>query len=153
MVTRPNGRTCRQESVEKMASPRQEAWCLKWRSGRLLWILKPSGCTLWVSSIHQMIKFVPMIDWQVFQIRAVLGMECWLAVMRQSGFSPWSRQKILWHNLAAGLTEDEKSFRGQKVCPFYWHEQESAQMNVKSFSVAIILSESLSSTLLRNVLI
>lgn len=119
----------------------------KWRSGKLLWILKPSGCTLWVSSIHQMGKFVPMIDWQVFQIRAVLGMECWLAVMRQSELSPWSRQKMLWHNLAAGLTEDEKSFRGQKVCSIYWHEQQSAQINMEIFSVAVILSW----TLFRNI--
>lgn len=84
----------------------------------MLWILTPSVCALWVSSIHQMGKFVPMIDWQVFQIRAVSGIECWLAVMRQSGLSPWSRQKMLWHNLVAGPTEDEKSFRGQKVWSF-----------------------------------
>ena len=62
--------------------------------------------------------------------------------------SPWSRQKMLWHNLAAGLTEDEKSFGGQKVCSFYWHGQQSAQMNMESPSVATVLSESLPSTLL-----
>lgn len=144
---------CGQESIEKMESLREEARSLKWRSGKLLWILKQSGCALWVSSIHQMGKFVPMIDWQVFQIRAVLGMECWLAVMRQSGLSPWSRQKMLWHNLAAGLTEDEKSFRGRKVRSFYWHKQQSAQMNTESLSDAITLSESLTVTLLRNILI
>lgn len=105
----------------------------------MLWILKPSGCTLWVSSIHQMGKFVPMIDWQVFQIRAVLGTECWLAVMRQSGLLPWSRQRMLWHNLAAGLTGDEKRFRGQKVGPCYWHKQQSAQMSMESFSAVITL--------------
>lgn len=50
--------------------------------------------TIWMRSVgfqhplHKMGKFVPMIDWQVFQIRAVLGEECWLAVMRQSGLSP-----------------------------------------------------------------
>lgn len=122
---------------------------LKWRSGKMLWILKPSGCTLWVSSIHQMGKFVPMIDWQVFQIRAVLGTECWLAVMRQSGLLPWSRQRMLWHNLAAGLTGDEKSFRGQKVGPCYWHKQQSAQMSTESF----FCCHTLSSTLLRAALI
>lgn len=85
---------------------------------------KPSGCSLWVFNIHPMGKFAPMIDWKVFQIRAALGMKCWLAVMRQSGFSPWSRQKMLWHNLAAGLTEDRKSVWGQKVDSFYWYEQQ-----------------------------
>lgn len=144
----------RQKGTVNMASLHQEVWRLKWRSGKLLWILKQSGCALWVSSIHQMGKFVPMIDWQAFQIRAVLGMECWLAVMRQSGLSPWSRQKMLWHNLAAGLTEDEKSFTGQKVYSFYWHEQQSAQMNMaQNLSDAIVLSESLSSSLLREILI
>lgn len=71
-------------------------------------------------------KFVPMIDWQVFQIRAALGMKCWLAVMRQSGLSPWSRQKMLRHNLAAGLTEGEKSASEAKRFAFFNDTNSSA---------------------------
>ncbi len=113
---------CRQKEHLENGKSATRSMVLKWRSGKIL--LK----TIWRLSagfsIHPMGKFASMIDWQVFQIRAALGMKCWLAVMRQSGFSPWSRQRTLWNNLAAGLTEVGESFRGQKVGSFYWYEQQ-----------------------------
>lgn len=55
-------------------------------------------------------NFGPMIDWQVFQMRAVFGKLRWLAVMRQSGLSLRSKEESLWHNLVVGLTENEERF-------------------------------------------
>lgn len=61
--------------------------------------------------------------------------------------------EMLWHNLAAGLTEEEKSFGGQKVCSLYWHEQQSAQMNTEGRSVWFMPPPYPSSTLIKNTLI
>ena len=95
--------------------------------------MEPSGFALWVSRTHQMGKFVPMIDWQVFQIRAVLGMECWLAAMRQSGLSPWSRQQMRRNNLTVRPAEDEMTFRGQEVFSPASIDTSSSQMNTEPF--------------------
>lgn len=124
---------CRLKGIRKMASQQERWWCYNRDQARLL---KPSGCIPWGLQ-HQLHGRVWAYDWLATisdkGLYLALGMKCWLAMMRQSGLSPWSRQKIFWHNLAFRLTEDAKSFRGQKVCSFYWQGQQSAQIIREAF--------------------
>lgn len=73
----------------------------------MAWIPKPSGCTR--RSFQQ-----PLEQKLCLWLISGLYLECFLALMRQSGLSPWSGLKAVGHNLAAGPTYDERMTRGEK---------------------------------------